>query len=99
MAKKKQRRLSRTVYVEGVAYGPDDEVPPEVAEQIGDHAWEESSGDDDDEEEMVLPDDDYDELKTDELWKLLRERSIGDVPSSARKAELVQALRNWDDAQ
>lgn len=39
------RRLKTFVHVGGNAYGPGDDVPPEVAEQIGDHAWQ--SGDDD----------------------------------------------------
>jgi hypothetical protein len=37
------RRLSTFVHVDGVAYGPDSEVPPEVAERIGDHAWVDDS--------------------------------------------------------
>lgn len=34
------RRLNTYVHVGGNAYGPDDDVPPEVAERIGDHAWQ-----------------------------------------------------------
>ncbi|RPK76620.1 hypothetical protein EES45_22945 [Streptomyces sp. ADI97-07] len=34
------RRLIAYVHVDGVPYGPDDEIPKKVAEQIGDHAWE-----------------------------------------------------------
>lgn len=37
MANKK--RLNAVVYVDNVAYGPDDDVPADVAKQIGDHAW------------------------------------------------------------
>jgi len=37
------RRLKTFVHVGGDAYGPDDEVPAEVAERIGDHAWEDDS--------------------------------------------------------
>ncbi|BDH04900.1 hypothetical protein [Streptomyces seoulensis] len=33
------RRLIAYVHVDGVAYGPDSEVPPKVAKQIGEHAW------------------------------------------------------------
>jgi hypothetical protein len=33
------RRLIAYVHVDGVPYGPDDEVPPKVAKRIGDHAW------------------------------------------------------------
>jgi hypothetical protein len=33
------RRLIAYVHVDGVPYGPDDEVPPRVAKRIGDHAW------------------------------------------------------------
>ncbi|GGX01941.1 hypothetical protein [Streptomyces chryseus] len=33
------RRLNTFVHVGGEAYGPGDEVPAEIAEQIGDHAW------------------------------------------------------------
>ncbi|WP_328721737.1 hypothetical protein OHT52_21100 [Streptomyces sp. NBC_00247] len=34
------RRLNTFVHVDGVAYGPGSDVPPEVAEKIGAHAWE-----------------------------------------------------------
>lgn len=27
------------MHVDGVAYGPTDQVPPKVAKKIGDHAW------------------------------------------------------------
>ncbi|MCX4705653.1 hypothetical protein [Streptomyces sp. NBC_01373] len=33
------RRLIAYVHVDGVAYGPNDDVPPRVAKRIGDHAW------------------------------------------------------------
>jgi hypothetical protein len=33
------RRLIAYVHVDGVAYGPDDEVPAAVAKRIGAHAW------------------------------------------------------------
>lgn len=34
------RRLSTFVHVDGVAYGPDDDVPAEVAERItAPHVW------------------------------------------------------------
>lgn len=36
------RRLRTYVHVDGIAYGPDDEVPAAVAKRIGDHAWEDS---------------------------------------------------------
>lgn len=38
------RRLKTYVHVDGTAYGPDDEVPADVAKRIGDHAWEDGSG-------------------------------------------------------
>lgn len=38
------RRLRSYVHVDGTAYGPDSKVPPEVAERIGEHAWEDSDG-------------------------------------------------------
>ncbi|WP_125262320.1 hypothetical protein [Streptomyces alboflavus] len=38
------RRLIAHVYVDGIAYGPDDEVPAAVARRIGAHAW--TSGED-----------------------------------------------------
>ncbi|MFD3517710.1 hypothetical protein [Streptomyces sp. NPDC058657] len=34
------RRLIGYVHVGGRAYGPDDEVPADVARRIGDHAWQ-----------------------------------------------------------
>ncbi|MFE2747319.1 hypothetical protein ACFXKX_23825 [Streptomyces scopuliridis] len=33
------KRLIAYVHVGGVAYGPNDDVPPAVAKRIGDHAW------------------------------------------------------------
>ncbi|SFK73178.1 hypothetical protein [Streptomyces pini] len=42
------RRLRSYVHVDGTAYGPDSEVPAEVAKRIGDHAWEGTSADDSD---------------------------------------------------
>ncbi|MEV6836773.1 hypothetical protein AB0N17_20075 [Streptomyces sp. NPDC051133] len=33
------RRLRAYVHVDGVPYGPDSEVPADVAKRIGDHAW------------------------------------------------------------
>ncbi|MGW2742370.1 hypothetical protein [Streptomyces sp. NPDC001450] len=33
------RRLRAYVHVGGVAYGPDSDVPADVAKRIGDHAW------------------------------------------------------------
>jgi len=38
------RRLNTFVHVDGVAYGPDSEVPAEVAKRIGDHAWQQDDG-------------------------------------------------------
>ncbi|MFJ9979696.1 hypothetical protein [Streptomyces cyaneofuscatus] len=35
-----RRRLKTFVHVDGIAYGPDDQVPKKVAEKIGAHAWE-----------------------------------------------------------
>ncbi|CAL9592477.1 hypothetical protein SUDANB1_05253 [Streptomyces sp. enrichment culture] len=37
------RRLNSYVHVDGVAYGPDDDVPAEVASRIGAHAWTDDS--------------------------------------------------------
>ncbi|MFF3190553.1 hypothetical protein [Streptomyces misionensis] len=37
------RRLRAYVHVGGAAYGPDDEVPADVAKRIGDHAWTETA--------------------------------------------------------
>ncbi|MFC8658107.1 hypothetical protein ACFUCT_23345 [Streptomyces parvus] len=34
------RRLKTFVHVDGVAYGPGDQVPDKVAKRIGDHVWE-----------------------------------------------------------
>lgn len=48
-----RRRLKTFVHVGGEAYGPDDDVPPAVAERIGDHAWEDDSSDGEDEPDTV----------------------------------------------
>ncbi|WP_405911362.1 hypothetical protein OG529_04390 [Streptomyces longwoodensis] len=37
-----ERRLIGYVHVDGDRYGPDDQVPAEVAKRIGDHAWTDS---------------------------------------------------------
>ncbi|MFD5838219.1 hypothetical protein ACFWHV_32420 [Streptomyces collinus] len=47
------RRLRTFVHVDGTAYGPDDDVPAKVAEQIGGHAWEDDSDQDGDEPAAV----------------------------------------------
>ncbi|MFG2468722.1 hypothetical protein ACGFXB_25150 [Streptomyces canus] len=47
------RRLKTFVHVGGTAYGPDDDVPAEVAEQIGDHAWADDSDESGDEPDRV----------------------------------------------
>lgn len=39
------RRLIAYVHVDGVAYGPNDTVPPKVAKRIGDHAWTDAGQD------------------------------------------------------
>ncbi|MFB6875672.1 hypothetical protein [Streptomyces sp. NPDC056323] len=36
------RRLIAYVHVDGVAYGPGDEIPAAALRQIGDHAWQDS---------------------------------------------------------
>ncbi len=41
----RRRRLNAYVHVDGVAYGPDDTVPAEVAARIGEHAWAKSTDD------------------------------------------------------
>ncbi|MFE5658370.1 hypothetical protein ACFQ9H_19535 [Streptomyces sp. NPDC056517] len=44
------RRLIAYVHVDGQAYGPGDDVPAEVAERIGAHAWADDSDDGDGDE-------------------------------------------------
>jgi hypothetical protein len=40
-------RLNAYVTVDGQWYGPDDEVPADVANRIGAHAWDDDGGQDD----------------------------------------------------
>jgi hypothetical protein len=52
----KQRKLATTVYVDGTAYGPDDDVPAAVAEQITNpKAWAAESDAERDDEEVREP--------------------------------------------
>lgn len=41
------RRLNTFVTVDGEWYGPDDDVPDDVAKRIGDHAWDDGDQGDD----------------------------------------------------
>ncbi|WP_405674893.1 hypothetical protein OG292_03250 [Streptomyces sp. NBC_01511] len=50
------KRLIAYVHVDGVAYGPNDEIPVKVAKRIGDHAWADVA-----EAPAVEPDDDGDQ--------------------------------------
>lgn len=43
------RRLNTYVHLDGTAYGPDDDVPADVAKRIGEHAWTDDSDQDGDE--------------------------------------------------
>lgn len=47
------RRLNTFVTVDGQWYGPDDDVPAEVAKRIGDHAWDDGGDQDDGDEPTV----------------------------------------------
>ncbi|WP_329032256.1 hypothetical protein OIE71_04750 [Streptomyces sp. NBC_01725] len=47
------KRLIGYVHVDGVAYGPDDEIPAAVRRRIGDHAWADVA-----EAPVIEPDDD-----------------------------------------
>ncbi|MFI9600330.1 hypothetical protein ACIHCX_10695 [Streptomyces sp. NPDC052043] len=78
------RRLKTFVHVGGNPYGPDDEVPPEVAEQIGEHAWEDDSGEAGDEPTRVG----YDDPRTSPT-------STGEAPPRSGRGSGIDAWRRF----
>jgi hypothetical protein len=87
------RKLAYTVglFVDGETkfYGPDDEVPPEIAKQIGEHAWEPE------ESKTDGPPAKAGKGSSKEAWVAYAEASGVAVPDGASREEIVAAL---DDA-
>ncbi|MEW1867040.1 hypothetical protein AB0420_02380 [Streptomyces caelestis] len=104
------RRLRTYVHVDGTAYGPGDDVPAEVAERIGDHAWE-TDGDQDDGEPTVGYTDPAAQQSTTppnggeapprsgrgsgvEAWRQFAEQNDLDVPADAGREDIIAAAED-----
>ena len=92
------RRLIGYVHVDGIAYGPDDDVPAKVAKRIGDHAWV------DDDAEPSGP-----ELLTEpprsgrgsgvEAWRAFATQELDAVSDEWSKEEIIAALERAEVIQ
>lgn len=103
------RRLKTFVHVGGTAYGPDDDVPADVAEQIGDHAWADDSDEGGDEPDRVgFVDPNARTATTDEApprsgrgsgveaWRAYAARHDLDVPADASREDIIAAAEDAD---
>lgn len=94
------RRLNTFVHVDGVPYGPDDEVPAAVARRIGAHAWADTS----DVEDIDGDQDDGDGSGGDveapprsgrgsgiEAWRQFAEQRDVEVPAEASREDIIAA--------
>lgn len=93
------KQLTSFVHVDGVAYGPGDKLPADVAKQIvNPKAWE---GGDAPEAEVDEDNKSYGDMSADELKKVADERELVVTGTGANgnvvKADLVAALEA-DDA-
>jgi hypothetical protein len=96
-----ERRLIAYVHVGGVAYGPGDEVPADVAKRIGEHAWA-----DDDSDQVVESEQDpggggQDDVEAPprsgrgsgvEAWKAFAEQHDVEVDEDASRDDIVALL-------
>ncbi|MEU0675474.1 hypothetical protein ABZ330_21785 [Streptomyces sp. NPDC006172] len=98
------RRLIAYVHVGGKPYGPDDKVPAEVAEQIGDHAWT-SDGEDGDEQQAQTGAGDSGGTTTEapprsgrgsgvEAWRTFAEQHDVDVAADASREDIIAAAES-----
>ncbi|MCT9142941.1 hypothetical protein [Streptomyces violarus] len=101
------RRLRTFVHVDGTAYGPDDDVPAKVAEQIGEHAWEDDSDQDGDGEPAEVGFTDPTEPRSTagageapprsgrgsgiEAWRAYAEQNDLDVAPDASREDIIAA--------
>ncbi|MFQ6851270.1 hypothetical protein K7395_24735 [Streptomyces filamentosus] len=96
------RRLIAHVHVDGVAYGPDDEIPARVLRRIGDHAFAAPDQDDD----AGSGDDDQDDGGSGggdgapprsgrgsgvEAWREFAEQHDVEVPAGATRDDIIAA--------
>ena len=88
----KTRKLATYVRVDGTAYGPNDDVPADVAKQITNpKAWADGSADSDDAGDGAKS---YSSMNKGELEAEIAERGLD---ASGTKPELIAALEA-DDA-
>lgn len=87
-----KKKLAGYVHVNGQAYGPEDDLPKDVAEQVTNpKAWA-SSADDSDDGSVPLA---YEDMETPQLKATAKERGV-EVKRGATDAEIVEALRQAD---
>ncbi|MEV5911068.1 hypothetical protein AB0M00_19470 [Streptomyces chartreusis] len=101
-----ERRLKTYVHVGGELYGPSSEVPPEVAEQIGDHAWDDGTDETGDEPARVGFDDPSTQRAQGsaseapprtgrgsgvEAWRQYAAQNDLDVPADASREDVIAA--------
>lgn len=96
------RRLKTFVHVGGEAYGPGSDVPPEVAEQIGEHAWESDTDPDGDEPGRVGFEDPRTQQPGEapprsgrgsgvEAWRAFAEQNEVEVAADASREDIIAA--------
>ncbi|MFF2189244.1 hypothetical protein [Streptomyces sp. NPDC058155] len=89
------KRLIAYVHVDGVAYGPDDEIPAKVAKRIGDHAWADVAEapaiepDDDDQDDDVPPRSGRGSGV--EAWREFAEKNGVEVAAGASREDIIAA--------
>jgi hypothetical protein len=104
------RRLTTFVHVGGNVYGPDDDVPADVAARIGDHAWESDDDQDGDEPAAVGFDDPGTRENTTgptveapprsgrgssvDAWRTFAEQRDLDVPADATREDIIAAAED-----
>jgi hypothetical protein len=102
------RRLRTYVHVDGTAYGPDDDVPAEVAERIGEHAWTDDSDQGDAEPTVGFTDPGTRQSSTSgapprsgrgsgvEAWRQFAAQNDLDVPADASREDIIAAAEDAD---
>ncbi|WP_406337373.1 hypothetical protein [Streptomyces sp. NBC_00649] len=87
------RRLIAYVHVAGVAYGPGDEVPPEVAKRIGAHAWADDDQDADDDQAPAASEAPPRSGRGSgiEAWRAFAEQHGVDVAEDATRDDVIAA--------
>jgi len=90
------RQLKVFVHVDGQWFGPDDVVPAEVAEQIGDHAWADDDPDEGEPEPSSTgpkPPPMGGKGSGTEAWAQYAEQLEVDLPDDANRDDIIDAIR------